>query len=113
LRAMTSESVTHANDKSAPARTARFGPDNFVTDASGDAVVLSRFVDKAGDRWLLVVNRSNRAAAKATVKLRSSSVARVNQFDSKTRKVSAQRDAGGVSVSLRPGASALSQRGKP
>ncbi|MFI9388916.1 hypothetical protein [Kutzneria sp. NPDC052558] len=109
LRAMTSESVTHANESTAPARTARFGPDNFVTDTSGNAVVLSRFVDKAGDRWLLVVNRSNTAAAKATVKLRSSSVARVNQFDSRSSKLSAQRDAGGLSISLRPGASTLYQ----
>jgi hypothetical protein len=112
LRAMKSESVTHANESAAPARSARFGPDNYVTDASGDAVVLSRFVDKAGDRWLLVVNRSNRTPAKATLKLRSSSVARVNQFDSRTSKVAAQRDAGGVSVSLRPGASALYQLSK-
>ena len=112
LRAMTSESVTHANESTAPARTARFGPDNFVTDTSGNAVVLSRFVDKAGDRWLLVVNRSNTAAAKATVTLRSSSVARVNQFDSRTSKLSAQRDAAGLSVSLSPGASTLYQLSK-
>ncbi|GAA3433079.1 hypothetical protein GCM10018954_026820 [Kutzneria kofuensis] len=107
LRTMRSESVTHANDSVAPARTARFGPDNYLTDASGDAVVLSRFVDKAGDRWLFVVNRSHRTAAKATLRLRSSAVARVSQFDSRSRKVTAQRDAGGISVSLRPGASAL------
>lgn len=112
LRTMTSESVTHANESAAPARSARFGPDNFVTDVSGDAVVLSRFVDKAGDRWLLVVNRSNKKAAKATVRLRSSSVARVSHFDSRTRKISAQRDAGGLSVSLRPGASTLYQLSK-
>ncbi|EWM16326.1 hypothetical protein [Kutzneria sp. 744] len=107
LRAMTSESVTHANETATPARSARFGPDNYVTEASGDAVVLSRFVDKAGDRWLFVANRSNRAAAKATVKLRSSAVARVSQFDTRSRTVTAQRDPGGISVSLRPGASAL------
>ena len=112
LRAMTSESVTHANESTAPARTARFSPDNFVTDTSGNAVVLSRFVDKAGDRWLLVVNRSNTTAAKATVNLRSSSVARVNQFDSKTSTLSAQRDPAGLSVSLRPGASTLYQLSK-
>ncbi|QUQ71438.1 hypothetical protein [Kutzneria sp. CA-103260] len=112
LRAMTSESVTHANESAAPARAVRFGPDNYVTETSGSAVVLSRFVDKAGDRWLLVVNRSHTAAAKATVRLRSSSVARVNQFDARTRKLSAQRDAGGLSVSLRPGASTLYQLSK-
>jgi hypothetical protein len=112
VKAMKSESVTHANETATPARSARFGPDNYVTDASGDAVVLSRFVDKNGDRWLLVVNRSNHTAAKATVKLRSSSVAAVSQFDTKSRKTTAQRDPGGISVSLRPGASALYQLSK-
>lgn len=107
IKTMKSESVTHANETAAPARSARFGPDNYVTDASGDAVVLSRFADKAGNRWLLVVNRSNTAAAKATLKLRSSSVAKVDQFDARSRRTAAQRDADGISVSLRPGASAL------
>ena len=112
VRLMKSESVTHANESTTPARSARFSPDSYVTGAAGDAVVLSRFVDKAGDRWLLVVNRSNHTAAKATMKFRSSSVARVSQFDTKSRKITAQRDPGGISVSLRPGASALYQLGK-
>jgi hypothetical protein len=107
LRSMTSESTVHANESATPARSAKFGPDNYVTAASGDPVVLSRFVDKSGDRWLFVANRSHTTPAKATLRLRSESVARVAQFDSPTGRTTAQRDAGGISVSLRPGGAAL------
>jgi hypothetical protein len=107
LRAMRSESVTHANEPAAPANSVRFSPDNYLADTSGDPVLLSRFVDDAGARWLFVANRSHHAFAKATVKLRSASVAQVSRFDSASRGITPQRDPAGISVSLRPGQSAL------
>lgn len=98
LRTMTSESVVHANEN------ARFEPDQYVTGTSGSPVVLSRFVDRAGQRWLLVVNRSSGGRARASLRLRCE---QVSQFDPSSGELTPQRDTGGISVALSPGAAVL------
>lgn len=69
LKPLVSVSVTHANENPLPPGTEPFVPDEYVTAVEGGAVVLGQFraVADDGTRWLLVVNRSEKA--ETTVRL--------------------------------------------
>ncbi|GIL28046.1 hypothetical protein [Actinocatenispora comari] len=110
LKPLVSESVVHANDTPLPAGATAFTPDDLLRRASGDAVVLGRFrpTDPADrTRWLLVANRSPRAAATARLDLHAERVARVGAFDPGTGSYVPQPNPAIVNVTLRPGAAAL------
>ncbi|MEQ7129376.1 hypothetical protein ABN034_33270 [Actinopolymorpha sp. B11F2] len=71
LLPLTSESVTHFGEAEPPMSVEVFHGDDWVTSASGGAVILGRFRDplRPLQRWLLVVNRAFDAAATTTLTL--------------------------------------------
>jgi len=66
LKPLVSVSATHANEDPLPVGADGFVPDAYVTAVEGDAVVLGQFqaTDDAR-RWVLVVNRDDRAESTA------------------------------------------------
>ncbi|WP_154814220.1 hypothetical protein [Actinophytocola xinjiangensis] len=69
LKPLVSVSVTHANENPLPPGTEPFVPDEYVRAVEGGAVVVGQFRSATddGSRWVLVVNRSDRA--ETTVRL--------------------------------------------
>lgn len=67
LKPLVSESVVHANDTPLPPGVTAFTPTDRLRSVTGDALVLGTFraATDDGTRWLLVVNRSERATARA------------------------------------------------
>lgn len=76
LKPLVSVSVRHANDNPLPPGTEAFQPDEYITRVDGGPCVVGMFRAEPDDgaRWVLVVNRSDRADT--TVRLTLGSAAR-------------------------------------
>jgi hypothetical protein len=106
LKPVVSESVQHANESPLPAGATGFGPDSWISAASGSAVVLGRFAAASGaGKLLLVTNRSHDATA-VTRLTTGSAVTAVSLFDPTTSRYTV-RQPGNLDISLAPGTAAL------
>ena len=110
LKPLVSELVVHFDDPANPGGVTPFTPDNYVTGAAGDPVIIGRFASPdptVGGRWLLVVNRAGDTVSNTTLWFGSSAVTAVSLFDPGSQTYRPVSDPGEVSVSLQPGAAAL------
>jgi hypothetical protein len=110
LKPLTSESVQHANDQATVSAVgvAPFAPGDYLTDVTGDAVIVGLFTATPDDgtRWLLVANRAADTAASAQLSVNTATVTSVTRFIPRTGTY-APAPSRTLPVRLAPGAAAL------
>ena len=110
LKPLTSESVQHANDQAtvSAAGVAPFAPGDYLTDVTGDAVIVGLFsaTPDDGTRWLLVTNRDPGTAASVQVSVNTATVTSVTRFVPQAGNY-APAPPRSLPVRLAPGAAAL------
>jgi hypothetical protein len=110
LKPLVSERVVHVEDPAPAEGMVCFTPDDYLTDVSGDPLIIGQFrsADQSVcDRWLLVVNRLMDTSANARLSVEQDTVCRVDVFDPKSESFSGQEDSDKIRVSLQPGEAAL------
>lgn len=114
LKPLVNESVVHANDTPLPKGAVAFAPDHYLHDVTGQAVIIGSFRGtRAGERLVLVANRSPHATADATVTVQKSTVATIELFDPATGAYVPADNPARLHVVLEPGAATLARlRGK-